>query len=207
MFSNLFTTAMGNIFLSLKKTMASRRSLPALLILFCSLLQALAVSFCTTLYDSPDPASCDRLLHGDDLSSGYTGISNTDRTVHLFALSNLATARHQMAQQSHPPHHPLKRKISLINTSKPSLSSTKPRPIPSPLQLALLPSGALSSACVSLMHGRKSGVGFLRVGVKYRTGLPVRVRLLGRRGESRWQLQLQVGVPIRQMLCLWAMIV
>ncbi|KAF6238001.1 hypothetical protein HO173_004202 [Letharia columbiana] len=55
------------------------------LTLNCSLLRALALRLCTTLYGSPNHASCEYLLHGDGLSSGYTGIGSTDRKDHLFA--------------------------------------------------------------------------------------------------------------------------
>ena len=56
-------------------------------LLLTTLLHTVAAQpFCTALYGAPDRASCDQLLHGDDSSSGYTGIGNIDRRDHLFAL-------------------------------------------------------------------------------------------------------------------------
>ena len=58
-----------------------------------------ALPFCTALYGVPDTASCNELLHGDDSYSGYTGIGNTDRRDHLFALPNTMRPPHTTDEQ------------------------------------------------------------------------------------------------------------
>ena len=58
----------------------------AYLILTIHFRTAAALAFCTGLYGTPDYFSCDELLNGHVMSGGYTGIGNTDRRDHLFAL-------------------------------------------------------------------------------------------------------------------------
>ena len=66
----------------------------AYLLLTALLHTVVALPFCTALYGIPDTAYCDELLHGDDSISGYTGIGNTDRKDHLFALPNTSRPLH-----------------------------------------------------------------------------------------------------------------
>lgn len=58
-----------------------------------------ALPFCTALYGTPDIESCDELLHGDHSYSGYTGIGNTDRKDHLFALPHTGRPPHTTDDQ------------------------------------------------------------------------------------------------------------
>ena len=69
-------------------------------LLLTTLLQTIAAEpFCTYIYGTPDTASCDELLHGDDSPTGYTGIGNTDRRDHLFALPHTWRPPHTTDEQ------------------------------------------------------------------------------------------------------------
>ena len=71
----------------------------AFLLLTTPLHTLAALPFCTTLYGTPDTASCAELLHGDDSSGGYTGIGNTDSRDHLFALPHTQKPPHTTDEQ------------------------------------------------------------------------------------------------------------
>ena len=80
-----------------------------------------ALPFCTALYGVPNTASCDELLHGDDSYSGYTGIGNTDRKDHLFALPNTTRPPHTTDEQWYNQVH-----LSIIRANrKPTSPSTQ----------------------------------------------------------------------------------
>ena len=121
-----------------------------LLLLTTQLHTAAASAFCTTLYGTPDYESCDQLLHGDDMSSGYTGIGNTDRRDHLFALPFTQKPPHASDEQwANKVNLPIirsnRKSIRSTNTANPSTKLT-PQVL---CKLALIPllssTGAIST--------------------------------------------------------------
>ena len=78
-----------------------------------------ALPGCTALYGTPDQDSCHELLYGDDSPSGYTGIGNTDRNDHLFALPH--TLRLPQTTDEQWDHRV---NLSIIRSNRKSMHST-----------------------------------------------------------------------------------
>lgn len=104
--------------------MTLHRSLTSLihiyLLLTTHLQTAAALAFCTGLYGTPDYFACDQLLNGHVMSSGYTGIGNTDRRDHLFALPFTQKPPHTSDEQ-----WANKVNLPIIRSNRKSIRSTK----------------------------------------------------------------------------------